>query len=335
VQRGLTDEERFALEKWLHDDPHHAEIFAEMDVTSRLLDQLHDTSRMPERAASHEAASNLAFAPARSRRSAWRTPVSLLAAAAAIAIAVVTWGPQASSDSFAESIATEVGGLRDVPLPDGSVVRLNTDSAVEIHFAPSERGVQLTRGEAFFTVAKDQRRPFHVDTAGVSVRAVGTAFNVRRRAEMVEVLVKEGKVSVNPTLPPVATVPRTSGDHATGFDARLLVAGEMAVIGALADGGVRSAPITVAEFDAERIESALAWQSRRLEFVDTPLSEVVAEFNRYNRHQLTIVDPALARQTFGGAFASTGYASFVEVLEQSFRVVAEHREAETILRLAP
>jgi transmembrane sensor len=84
-----------------------------------------------------------------------------------------------------------------VTLPDGSVLQLNTDSVVETAYSPTERRVRLKKGEAFFSVAKNPQRPFWVDVGAVSVRAVGTAFNVRFRPEAVEVLVKEGKVSVN------------------------------------------------------------------------------------------------------------------------------------------
>jgi transmembrane sensor len=92
--------------------------------------------------------------------------------------------------------------------------------------------------------------------------------------------------------------------------------------------------MTIAVVAPLHIDSALAWQTNRLEFADTPLSEVVAEFNRYNRHQLIIADPLLSGEVFGGTFAPSGYDSLVEVLEQSFGVVAERHAGKTILRRA-
>ena len=62
--------------------------------------------------------------------------------------------------------------------------------------------------------------------------------------------------------------------------------------------------------------------------------EIVAEFNRYNRRQLVIGDPALASMRFGGSFTPTGYASLIELLEQDFGVVVERRSDEIILRRA-
>jgi transmembrane sensor len=79
-------------------------------------------------------------------------------------------------------------------LPDGSRVELKDGSEVVVQYSASERRVKLTGGEAHFTVWKDKTRPFIVNAAGVEVRAVGTAFNVRLEAKSVEVLVTEGRV---------------------------------------------------------------------------------------------------------------------------------------------
>ena len=124
--------------------------------------------------------------------------------------------PAAAPDSYVQGVATDVGEFRNVLLPDGSVVGLNTNSVVEIVYSAAERRIRLTRGEAFFTVAKNPNRPFWVEADGVSVRAVGTAFDVRDRPDAIEVLVREGKVQV----------------HRAGSaqPAALLVAGEKAVV---------------------------------------------------------------------------------------------------------
>ena len=78
----------------------------------------------------------------------------------------------------------------------------------------------------------------------------------------------------------------------------------------------------------------LAWQSRRLEFSDTPLGEMVAEFNRYNRHKLVVVDPDLAAKRFGGSFRPGDWAGFVRILHDNFGLSAEETEDQTLLRAA-
>jgi transmembrane sensor len=83
------------------------------------------------------------------------------------------------------------------------------------------------------------------------------------------------------------------------------------------------------------IERVLAWREQRLEFVAEPLAVMVAEFNRYNRIKLVIADPALGTQRFGGNFRADDPAGFVRVLAGNFKVVAEQREDEILLRAAP
>ena len=81
------------------------------------------------------------------------------------------------------------------------------------------------------------------------------------------------------------------------------------------------------------VKQALAWQSRRLDFDATPLEEIVAEMNRYNRHKLVIADSRLTTRQFGGSFPAGDYETIVRMLETNFGVVAERKGGETWLRL--
>ncbi len=331
VQSGLREEEQREFEAWLTRDPRHAMIFAEMEETAHLLDQLRDPALAGANVVPFEAPFVPSGGPASARRR-WVWPMAIAAAAMVMAgfLGMRIWQAR---DNYTAAFATEIGASRTINLPDGSVLQLNTDSVVEAAYSARERRVRLKRGEAFFAVAKNPQRPFWVDVDAVSVRAVGTAFNVRFRSQSVQVLVKEGKVSVNQT---AATGPApTVADVVAPTAAHFLVAGEQATV-PLPTKGVRALPpVVIAAVAAPRLESALAWQEGRLEFTDTPLAEVVAEFNRYNAHQLVIEDATLEAEPFGGSFASRGYEAFVEVLEQSFGVSAERRGHETILRRAP
>ena len=85
----------------------------------------------------------------------------------------------------------------------------------------------------------------------------------------------------------------------------------------------------VPESEAER---ELAWQARLREFDMRPLREVVAEFNRYNQHQLVIVDEELAGRVFGGTLRADNSEALVELLEDRFGVTAERSGERTILR---
>src|SRR5690606_34952861 len=91
---------------------------------------------------------------------------------------------------------TERAEHKALVLPDGSTVRLGALTSISLNYTDEMRYLVLEGGEAFFEVARDQRRPFIVQTGAITVKAVGTAFNVRRAAERVSVTVSEGAVDV-------------------------------------------------------------------------------------------------------------------------------------------
>lgn len=113
--------------------------------------------------------------------------------------------------------------------------------------------------------------------------------------------------------------------------ALILEAGHRATI-PLPAAGPAPAP-SVKTLSGAVIERTLAWRMRRVEFADAPLAEMVAEFNRYNRHQLVIADSHLAEMRFGGSFPTSDYESFVQVLETTFHVTVRRGEDRTILSL--
>ena len=111
-------------------------------------------------------------------------------------------------------------------LPDGTTLRLDTDSAVEVRFSATERLVELMRGQAFFEVSHDARRRFRVNAGGAEVIAVGTQFDVSRRGRTVQVTVLAGRVAVfgSHAPPPAggAALPAGSLDLAAGQRLRIV-----------------------------------------------------------------------------------------------------------------
>lgn len=315
--RGLSPARNRELGSWLAADVRHAATFHALEETWALLGEAPGTATDFEPAFS-----------ARPRR-VWLP--ATLAAAATIAFATLGWwrsishGPTDPAGPYAVTSTTEIGALREVALPDGSRIQLNTDSVVDVRYTAAERRVTLARGEAHFSVAKNPERPFIVTVAGVDVRVVGTVFNIRLRPESVDVLVTEGKVRV---APPVAAAPgpETATEELGQAE---LTAGQKLSIGLSAP----SAPVTTrAELSINEIKQALAWKARRLDFDASPLRDIVAEMNRYNRHRLVIVDPRLNEQRFGGSFPAGDHATIVRMLEANFGIVAERVGDETRLR---
>lgn len=318
--RGMNDSETAEFMRWLQQDRRHAEIFAQLDRTWQDLSRLH-TAQPAGAPADPE------FLAPRPRR---RAPVLRLAFASLAAAAVVTlavFGVRHLAERH-PTAETAIGALQTLDLPDGSVVRLNTDSAVEVRYSQTERRVRLIRGEAHFSVAKDATKPFIVAAGGVAVRAVGTAFNVRLRPEVVEVLVTAGRVGLD-----------RLGTPAFGFPSEKpiqLGAGERILVPLASTARAHesdSAPVVATVAPAE-VERVLAWQERRVEFESMPLSDVVAEFNRHNRRQLVIVDEALKSRHFSGTFRADGVEAFLALLQETFEIEVERTASEIRLSVA-
>jgi transmembrane sensor len=231
--------------------------------------------------------------------------------------------PEQTRRIFTDSVVTRIGEFRELALPDGSTVRLNTDSTIEIAFAAGERRVRLRRGEAHFTVAKDSAWPFFVEAGGIAVRAVGTAFNVRLRTGGVEVLVTEGKVRVSD--PVRATGPAKPEIPGAAPDLPLLNAGERMLIPVAGSPAEPVTPVAPVLVPAAEIERALAWQDQRIEVVAVPLAELVAEFNRYNGRRLVVEDAGLGARRFGGSFRVDAPETFARLLETRFGLRVERR----------
>jgi transmembrane sensor len=317
--RGLSADEINALAQWLASDARHERIYREMETTSRMLDGLkfrvtHE-ARQPPKATSSSVL----------RRQWFRAAVGI--AAVLILGVIVLQFTQRESFRYADAASTAIGESKRLELPDGSTILLNTNTAVEVSYARDERRVRLLSGQAYFQVARDRERPFVVQAGRVAVQAVGTAFDVRLRADALSVLVAEGKVSVSNVEPRAPAAVSRAAEPGP-----VLSVGHMVRVPLNSDQAPTPDGMVVTVVEPRAIRSALAWHQGRMEFFDTPLAEVVAEFNRYNRHQIVIADPELAARRFGGAFDSHQIAPFLELLEQSFGVVAEPHASETVIR---
>lgn len=158
---------------------------------------------------------------------------------------------------------TQIGEMKVVPLSDGSVVTLNTNSEIAVRYTRSQRLIELVHGEALFDVAKNKQRPFIVQTGTALVRAVGTSFSVKVLPNQpVQVLVREGVVEVKRPGVPVAPV--------------VLVAMNNRAI------APQDAPITAKSVETSEVGRELAWRVGRLAFHGETLAQAAAEFARYS-----------------------------------------------------
>lgn len=328
LDRGLSPEEAERLAAWKAADPRHEAEFARLADAWQVLDTMGEVPEI------RGAAAEMEERHARARRS-WRGYSWAVAAAAAVAVAwtlSLSFGPAkpertSGTIDVARSYEIVPGVAQRMTLPDGTVIELNRDSKVEPVFSPDERRVRLVRGEAFFTVAKDPGRPFIVQTEHVSVRAVGTAFNVRMEPASVEVLVTEGKVRLDdPVNNESLLVSAETMVAGVPAGPPVLIAGQRVVVVAGA-----AQPVVPVAATPEDLHRAQEWQSMRFLFQRTPLAEVVDAFNRHNSCQLVLGDEALRLRRVSGAFRADNVDAFVRLLETGFEIGAERRSENEIV----
>ena len=275
-ERELVEAERQEFDAWLAADVRHQGAYLRAAAINLALDQATiQASLRPrrERLEGEWAGASWRHADAR------RAFVKYGGIAAGIALLGVTAALPALSNKLV--LTTAKGEFRKVPLADKSVANINSGTQLEIRLTEQARRVALKKGEAWFEVAKDKAKPFIVEAGQVQVRAVGTAFGVRRYGNGAEILVTEGTVEV--------------WSKEGTAKKRLVTAGERSFVSESASD------ISVARQPKE-VERKLAWREGKLVFNNQTLSEAVADFNRYSLKKIIIVDPHLMNKTLVGQY---------------------------------
>lgn len=287
---GWSETDEAELEAWLAQSDMNRIAYLRLDHSWNEADRIASLGR------------NMAPQPFHDHRArSWWMPIATAASLAT----VVAFGwaqyprwtagePQVATTRF----DTRIGGHRIIGLPDGTKVELNTASVVRTALEADRRDVWLDKGEVYFEVAHDKNRPFVVHAGARQVTVLGTKFSVRRDGDKVSVFVREGRVRVDDIedARAVRSTTITGGDIALAQGSATLVTGKA----------------------EERVEDALAWRRGMLNFDQEPLSDVAAEFNRYNRQQLVVADPSAAGIRIGGMFPASRPEDFVRLLRDAY-----------------
>jgi transmembrane sensor len=308
-------QELAAFERWKSADPRHAAAYARLAATWQALDRVQairpsadepvddDYLNTAKRHAPFRQPPESQSAPSHPRL--WHRARFLFPLAASVLLALAgLWISHGTGESH--TFSTGIGGFQRIILDDQSTVELNTNSEVRVAFTSRLRRVELVRGEASFEVTHDTSRPFIVSAGPTAVRAVGTKFDVNRLEGAVEITVDEGKVAVGSP-----SVLETKLDALPTAIPRLS-AGQSAIA---SGGGVELENLRQGD-----LARKLAWRNQMLVFDGDSLADVIAQFNRYNKRQLVITDPALAALRIGGYFRPTNLDAFISVLQSDFGI---------------
>lgn len=250
----------------------------------------------------------------------WMGGIAATFLAALIATSVMFSNGDNASQAAATLYQTAAGQQRVVKLADGSIVELNADSAIAVEYSEEERNLTLERGQAIFTVAKNPKRPFVVKAGRGSVTAIGTVFNVRKTSADVEVHVLEGTVAVRP------------GAGAGGREEDA-VSGAVALVTAGSQTSYSSRGVMTPVVHAPA-QKDMAWRVGVLTMVDLPISDVIADLNRYLANEITIGDEAVGAMRFTGTVYPDQVQAWLEGLQEGYPIEVVRLGSSTILMMA-
>lgn len=191
------------------------------------------------------------------------------------------------------AISTKVANRQTLALEDGSSVDLNAQSQLRTDFRYNRRVVRLTAGEAFFTVAKDTKHPFLVETPAGTVRVTGTKFNVRlAETGVAEVTLLEGAV---------------------GFQSQAPNSQISSPINLLPGQQLRSDEGSVHTLTASDLENVTAWREGRLVLDEMTVADAVARIARYHGKKIDVAQD-VASIRLGGSCSLNDFSAFLQSL---------------------
>lgn len=280
---GWNAEDQAQLESWLAQSLTHHIAFWRLNAawkrTERLAALRTDGPRGPETAGRKKINSTWA------RTAATLTLVALVGAGVFYAAR-----PQQQ-----KNYSTPIGGRQTLTLADGSMIDMNTDTALRVSGDGKERKVWFDRGEAFFKIKHDSARPFVIVAADQLITDLGTTFSVRREASRVQIALTQGRAQVAPN------------DLHSGMRAVVLKPGDVVV--ATPDS------ISVSRTSLLALNNQLGWRRGVLVFYNTRLADAASQFDRYSERKI-LVEGTAASIRIGGTFPVNDPVAFAAIAKR-------------------
>lgn len=219
-----------------------------------------------------------------------------------------------------KAFTTTYGERKNIQLPDGSVVNLNAGSEIDIDesFDVSARHVYL-KGEAFFDVRHNEKKPFIVHTAEMDIKALGTAFDVKAYLDeritetslirgSIEVTLKKDNNRVLLLQPNQKITWNRNPGKPHINDAGTTHADESRPIG--------KGPQPIRVTDHGEIKE-IAWKENKLMFDDDLLSDVAILLERWYGVHIEFKDDIIRSYRFTGVFEKEDLQTVLDFLKES------------------
>jgi ferric-dicitrate binding protein FerR (iron transport regulator) len=191
---------------------------------------------------------------------------------------------KAATEVMYNTMSTPPGGQFRLKLPDGTDVWLNAASSITYPaaFVGKDRTVTIT-GEAYFEVAKNPSKPFHVKVNDMDVEVFGTHFNVNAYKDeaAIKTTLLEGKVKVGQS----AIGPALKREQSA-----ILKPGEQAILTA-------NSPLTIDH--SPDLDQVMAWKNGLFNFNKVSLQDVMKQIARWYDVEI-VYQGEIKPKKFGG-----------------------------------
>ncbi|PWS30932.1 FecR family protein [Pedobacter paludis] len=233
----------------------------------------------------------------------------LSAAAATILIVGVSYWLYQSADS--STLLTKQTGknqMDSVLLVDGSKIILSANSIVKYPkaFNSDSREIYLSKGRAFFKIAKDPKHPFRVLMGESKVSVLGTSFNIDYSPSKIDLDVKTGRVIFSP--------------YQNGTSS-ILTAGQALTYN-----------IQKKEFTARLSQNSDSWLTNELVFVDTPLEDVCKQLSDYYKTDIKLETNQQMVKKLNATFKHNSLDEVLAVLEVTYGLTIQKDKDSIILK---
>ena len=316
AERGLTIDERAALDLWMEGDSRRLGAFVRAQAVWIHAERAVALGRMPKPAES-AVDDPPALEPRRSQVLSRRTLVGAGGALAASVAAAYSLGFERYS-----TLESGVGETRHISLRNGAALTLDTDTRVDIARSSDDRALTLVRGKLFIDVARLAGASLSVKAGDLLVEAANGAFGIEAVAGApIVALSVSGRLAV-------------SQAHGLFAQDRRLMVDQGHRLAAPAGEALDAAQVEpIAAADRDRL---LAWRDGMLSFGGEMLADAVRAFDRYGTVRIVVVDPELGRQRITGLFKADDPRGFAMAVADSFGgVVTSDRQSIRISAKKP
>lgn len=283
---------RSKFEQWLMSNKSHQQAYADISKMWDSFDSNTDLQRLAG------VAEQNVFLHKRERSKLIKKYIACGIAAIAIGFSGLwgfqTWRALPTMEMIAHS---EFGSVNSQKLDDGTLLTMNSGSEIEVTYYRNRRLVKLKQGEAIFEVARDENRPFVIDSGKAQITVLGTRFAVNRLKKMVRISVDHGTVRVE----------QRNADGTINPDFLILRDGEVAEV-----ENMSKKPVHV----QRQASDAFAFQKGMVIFEEAGIEEIAETLSRYRRLPIIVEQPINRKVHISSMLKTDSIETFINQLPE-------------------